>query len=95
MPRGVKLDAEDKGQAPSELNVIGATVEEALDRLDKFLDDAFLAGHREVRIIHGHGSGRLRSAVRQVLGSHPHVVSHAGADRKGGGDGATVAVLAG
>jgi len=95
IPRGVKLDAEDKGSAPSELNVIGATVEEALDRLDKFLDDAFLAGHREVRIIHGHGTGRLRSAVRQFLGSHPHVESHAGADRKGGGDGATVAVLAG
>lgn len=95
VPRGVKLDAEDKGGTPSELKVIGATVEEALDRLDKFLDDAFLAGHREVRIVHGHGTGRLRSAIRQFLGSHPHVVSHGGADARSGGDGATVAVLAG
>jgi len=59
--------------SPSELNVIGCTVEEALDLADKFLDDACLSDHREVRLIHGHGTGRLKSAIREWLTSHPHV----------------------
>jgi DNA mismatch repair protein MutS2 len=57
----------------SELHLIGLRVEEALARTDRFLDDAVLAGLPSVRIVHGHGSGRLKSAVRRHLRSHPHV----------------------
>jgi DNA mismatch repair protein MutS2 len=58
---------------PGELNLIGCTVEEALGQVDKFLDDAVLSEYRQVRLIHGHGTGRLRKALREWLSSHPHV----------------------
>ncbi len=90
---GVFLSSSDKLPTPSEINLIGATTEEARGRLDKFLDDAYLAGHREVRIVHGHGTGRLRAAVRALLEQHVHVELHAAADEKAGGEGATVAIL--
>jgi DNA mismatch repair protein MutS2 len=61
---------------PHELNVIGCTVDEALSQADKFLDDAFLSEHRTVRLIHGHGKGRLRNAIREWLVKHPHVTKH-------------------
>jgi DNA mismatch repair protein MutS2 len=61
---------------PHELNVIGCTVDEALSQADKFLDDAFLSEHRTVRLIHGHGKGRLRNAIREWLLKHPHVTNH-------------------
>ncbi|HEY3176522.1 MAG TPA: Smr/MutS family protein [Candidatus Polarisedimenticolia bacterium] len=93
LPEGVRLKRGGGVEAGSEINLIGSRVEEALDRLDKFLDDAYLAGHRQVRIVHGHGTGRLRDAVRGMLRGHPHVESHAQADERAGGSGATVAVL--
>jgi DNA mismatch repair protein MutS2 len=95
LPPGVKYQRGDKDNAPFEINFIGARVEEALERLDKFLDDAYLAGHTEVRIVHGHGTGRLRAAVRRMLADHPHVESFAAAEERSGGTGATVAVLRG
>jgi DNA mismatch repair protein MutS2 len=58
---------------PQELNLIGRTVEEALSQVDKFLDDAVLSEYRQVRLIHGHGTGRLKNALREWLSSHPHV----------------------
>ncbi len=70
-----------------ELNLVGAVVEVALDRLDKFLDRAFLSELSEVRIIHGFGKGRLREAVSEFLAGHPQVRRH----RVEGG--ATVATL--
>jgi DNA mismatch repair protein MutS2 len=54
-------------QARLELNVIGKRVEEALPEVDKFLDEARLSGLREVRILHGKGSGILRDAIRKHL----------------------------
>jgi len=78
---------------PSEIKLIGMRVEEALSALDKFLDAALLAGHGAVRVIHGHGTGRLRSAVRSFLDSHIHVASHRAGRSAEGGDGATVAVM--
>ncbi len=56
---------------PVEVNLIGMRVEEGMEALDKFLDDAIRAGHREVRVIHGFGTGRLRTAVRNLLSRHP------------------------
>lgn len=81
--------------APREVKLIGMRVDEALGVLDKFLDAAALAGHAEVRVIHGHGTGRLRTAVRAFLAEHVHVKSRrAGSDGEGG-EGATVVLLHG
>lgn len=79
--------------APLELNLIGERVEPALETLDRFLDRALLASYPRVRIIHGHGSGRLRAAVREHLRSHPAVVAQQPGGAAEGGDGATVVSL--
>jgi DNA mismatch repair protein MutS2 len=68
---------------PEEINLIGCTVEEALSQADKFLDDAVLSEYRQVRLIHGHGTGRLRNALREWLSSHPHVAKLS-SDHRGG-----------
>jgi DNA mismatch repair protein MutS2 len=81
--------------AASEINLIGQRVEPALTALDSYLDQALLSPHRAVRIIHGHGSGRLRQAVRSHLDQHPAVGSFRPGDDKEGGDGATVVALRG
>jgi DNA mismatch repair protein MutS2 len=57
--------------ATDEINVIGSTVEEATDRVDRFLDQAALANLERVRIIHGHGTGALRKGLARFLSSHP------------------------
>jgi DNA mismatch repair protein MutS2 len=75
--------------APTEIEVRGETVEEALHVLDKFLDDALLAGHRRLRIIHGKGTGVLRQAIHQWLKEHPSVKNYALAPMSEGGTGAT------
>ena len=67
--------------------------EEALDRLDKFLDDAFLTGVPTVRIVHGHGMGILRRAIAEFLESHANVSRFEPAPRNQGGTGATIAYL--
>ncbi len=59
-----------------ELNLVGLSVEEALDRLDKFLDRAYLSELAEVRVIHGFGKGRLKDAVSDFLSGHRQVLSH-------------------
>jgi DNA mismatch repair protein MutS2 len=85
--------ADDLGETASELRLIGKTVEEALPELDKFLDEAALAGRQELRVIHGHGTGRLRRAVRQFLARHVHVSAHRPGAPNEGGDGATIVTL--
>lgn len=77
----------------AELNLIGKTTDEAVDLTDKFLDDAFLNGLSELRIIHGHGTGALRSAIAELLKEHPHVARFAPAAQDKGGSGATVVEL--
>ena len=72
-------DSDSKFQTSSELNLIGKKTDEAVDLVDKFLDEAFLSGVSEVRIIHGHGTGALRRAVVEVLADHPHVERFASA----------------
>jgi DNA mismatch repair protein MutS2 len=80
--------------APSvELDLRGQRVEEILPRLDKYLDDAFLAGMPFVRIVHGKGTGALRQAVQQQLRDHPLVKSHRPGERGEGGSGVTIAYL--
>jgi DNA mismatch repair protein MutS2 len=76
-----------------EINLIGRTVDEATEELEKYLDRAFLAGLPRVRIIHGHGAGILRRGVREFLKSHPHVATLAEAPQNEGGQGATLVEL--
>jgi DNA mismatch repair protein MutS2 len=76
-----------------ELNVIGLTADEAVDRVDKFLDEAFLAGAETVRIIHGHGKGILRRAIGQHLSNHSQVERFQLAPPNQGGGGATLVEL--
>jgi len=78
---------------PTELNLLGKRVEEALEVLEKFLDDALLAGHKQVRIVHGRGTGKLRQAVHDYLRTHPQVVAFELAPLHEGGDGVTIAYL--
>jgi DNA mismatch repair protein MutS2 len=84
-------DAEQK--ARSELNVIGQTTDEAVDAVDKFLDEASLASLSQVRIVHGHGTGALRRAIAGLLDGHPHVARFLPAPPDQGGAGATVVEL--
>ena len=77
----------------SELNVIGLTVEDALSKVDKFIDQALLHGLEKVRIIHGVGSGRLRNAIGQYLGGHGAVKSFSSGETLKGGRGITIVEL--
>jgi DNA mismatch repair protein MutS2 len=97
-PVDLPAPAVPAGLAPSpgiELDVRGRRVEEVLPLLDKYLDDAFLAGLPFVRIVHGKGTGALRQAVRQQLRTHPLVKSHRSGEDGEGGTGVTVAYLIG
>jgi DNA mismatch repair protein MutS2 len=78
-----------------ELDLRGQLSEDALDKLDRYLEQAFLTGMPFVRIIHGKGTGKLRQTVREMLRGHPHVASFEEGGEKEGGAGVTVAKLAG
>lgn len=94
-PRGAASGlAEQKAlTTQSELHIRGMGAEDALDRLEKYLDDAVLAGLTRVRIVHGKGEGILRRLVAERLRDHPHVRSHYMAPPQEGGSGATVVEL--
>jgi DNA mismatch repair protein MutS2 len=81
------------GGGTGDLNVIGCSVDEAIERADKFLDAALMQELRTVRVIHGHGTGRLRQALSGFLGRHPMVVRHAPASNDQGGSAITVVDL--
>ena len=78
---------------PAEVNLIGMTVEEARERVDKVLDDAALSDRREIRLVHGFGAGKLRKAVAEMLEGHPQVSSWRLGGPSEGGGGATVVEL--
>ncbi|HKJ28399.1 MAG TPA: endonuclease MutS2, partial [Anaerolineales bacterium] len=76
-----------------ELGLRGLTVDEALEKLERYLDRAYLAGLPYVRIVHGKGTGKLRDAVRRAMKSHPYIDRFEAGKRSEGGDGVTVAFL--
>jgi len=88
----VSLNTENEN-VPSEINVIGRTVDDATQEVEKFVDRAFLAGLTRIRVVHGSGMGILRKALRQFLQKHPHVESVAEPPQNEGGGGATVIEL--
>ncbi len=92
--RGISVSLEDESaNVPSEINVIGRTVDDASREVERFVDRAFLAGLPRVRVVHGSGMGILRKALRQLLQQHPHVESVAEPPQNEGGGGATVVEL--
>ena len=92
--RGISVSLENEGaKVPSEINVIGRTVDDASREVERFVDRAFLAGLPRVRVVHGSGMGVLRKALRQRLQQHPHVASVAEAPQNEGGGGATLVEL--
>ena len=86
-------DLDESASVAPEINLIGQRVEPALEELDSYIDRALLAARKEVRVVHGHGSGRLRQAVREHLRSHRGVTSIRSGAPNEGGDGATVVTL--
>jgi DNA mismatch repair protein MutS2 len=76
-----------------EVNVIGQRIEDALPEIEKSLDAALLAGVGHLRVVHGHGTGRLREAVREQFRGHPAVASLRAAPEREGGNGATILEL--
>jgi DNA mismatch repair protein MutS2 len=82
-----------EGEPSSELLLVGQTVDQAIDRLDKFLDEILLSEQRMVRVIHGFGTGRLKEAVVEYLHKHPLVVDVRTASPQEGGGGVTIAEL--
>ncbi len=72
---GGKLRMSKSAAVSTEINLIGMTVDEAIAHLDKYLDDAYLAHVPNVRIVHGKGTGALRTAVHQYLKRCKHVKS--------------------
>jgi DNA mismatch repair protein MutS2 len=93
--RARRADSEESSEAPPEVNLIGQRVEPALEVLDAYIDQALLSSRKEVRVIHGHGTGRLRQAVREHLRGHRGVSTLRSGAANEGGDGATVVTLRG
>jgi DNA mismatch repair protein MutS2 len=82
-----------EGVSTSELLLVGNTVDQAIDRLEKFLDESLLSEQRTLRLIHGFGTGRLKEAVVDYLHKHPLVTSVRTASPQEGGGGVTIAEL--
>jgi len=80
-------------EAAAEINVIGSTAEEARESVDKFLDDAYMAGRFRLRVVHGHGKNILKNSLREMFASHPHVEKFYPAPPHEGGTGATIVEL--
>jgi DNA mismatch repair protein MutS2 len=89
----VTVSSESSDDLRMEINLIGRSVDEATQELEKYLDRAFLAGLPRIRVIHGHGAGILRRGVREFLKSHPHVAGITEAPQNEGGQGATLVDL--
>ena len=84
----------DAGTTPeNEVKLRHLTVDEALLKLDKYLDDAFMAGLWQVRVVHGKGTGTLRLAAHRALARHPLVKSYRLGVYGEGGDGVTIVEL--
>ena len=89
----IRVNLQPREGALAELNVIGCSVDEALSRLEKFLDDATVTDQHELRIVHGFGTGQLRRAIAGFLDDHPLVARHQPAPQNQGGGGATIVEL--
>jgi DNA mismatch repair protein MutS2 len=89
----VRVELQPRDGAPSDLNVVGCTVDEAITRAERFLDESLLTDQRTVRVIHGYGTGQLKRALAGFLQQHPLVARFAAAPPDQGGGGVTVVEL--
>ncbi len=89
----VQLQPREGSSGSGELLLVGNTVDQAIDRIDKFLDESLLGEQRTLRLIHGFGTGRLREAVFDYLHKHPLVTHVRTASPEEGGGGVTIAEL--
>jgi DNA mismatch repair protein MutS2 len=89
----VNVDLQPREGSLSELNVIGQTVDEAISRLEKFLDESTVTDQHTIRIVHGPGTGQLRRAIAAFLKTHPLVAHYQLAPQDQGGGGATIVEL--
>ena len=90
---GVTVAVAANAETPQELNVIGCRVDDALSRVEKYVDQALLGGVGQLRVIHGHGTGQLRRAIAALLDEHPLVAKFEAAAPEHGGRGVTVIEL--
>lgn len=91
--RSPKANFEPQPSPGIELDLRGLAADEALEALERYLEQACLAGLLFVRIIHGKGTGKLRQAVRSALRAHPNVIAFEEGGPQEGGEGVTVAKL--
>ncbi len=89
----VHVELQPRENSPVDLNVIGCTVDEAIARAERFLDESLLSDQRVVRFIHGYGTGQLKRALNGFLQQHPLVARFATAPPEQGGGGVTVVEL--
>ncbi len=89
----VHVELQPRESTPSDLNVIGCTVDEAITRAERFLDESLLTDQRVIRLIHGYGTGQLKRALTGFLTQHPLVARFATAPPNQGGGGVTVVEL--
>ncbi|MDF2533001.1 MAG: endonuclease MutS2, partial [Clostridia bacterium] len=87
---GLNLNTEKARSISTQIDVRGQSLEEALMNVDKYIDDAYLAGAGQITIVHGKGTGILRAGIMQSLRSHPHVKTVRGGAYNEGGAGATI-----
>ncbi len=89
------MNTSNDAQLPidNELYLRHLTIEEARLKLDKYLDDAFMSGFIQVRIVHGKGTGALRNLVQRELKRHPLVKSYRAGEYGEGGSGVTIAEM--
>jgi DNA mismatch repair protein MutS2 len=89
----VNVHLQPREGTPADLNVIGLSVDEAIARAERFLDESLLGDQRIVRLIHGYGTGQLKRALAGFLQQHPLVARFAAAPPEQGGGGVTVVEL--
>jgi DNA mismatch repair protein MutS2 len=89
----VNIDLQPREAAAADLNVIGCSVDEAISRAERFLDESLLSDQRTIRVIHGYGTGQLKRALAGFFQQHPLVASIAAAPPEQGGGGVTVVEL--
>jgi DNA mismatch repair protein MutS2 len=89
----VNVDLKPREGMLSEINVIGMTVDQAVDRVSRYLDDTMVTDLQQVRIVHGHGTGQLRKGIAAFLKTHPQVEKYYAAPENQGGGGATIVEL--
>jgi DNA mismatch repair protein MutS2 len=89
----VRVELQPRDGVAVDLNVVGCTVDEAITRAERFLDESLLTDQRTVRLIHGYGTGQLKRALAGFLQQHPLVARFGAAPPDQGGGGVTVVEL--